>query len=189
MYLQGQLKITSLIRLGLLEWLEMPLYYKNSQGENPICSTRDEISQPSRPISPRAATAAHNWAEAQHWAQCCSLNNWISHWCNCEVSCFHWTTLMHDTLDITGAGYEWDFIWLYTGYSILVQWKDTTQVYNSGVTDGGARVRTSPLTSKCKNWVPILFIFRHSVLFWFSVSCFWRFSEVFGLLFSGDFAF
>jgi len=31
--------------------------YKNSQGDNPICSTRDEISQPSRPISPRAATA------------------------------------------------------------------------------------------------------------------------------------
>jgi len=29
---------------------------KNSQGDNLICSTRDEISQPSRPISPRAAT-------------------------------------------------------------------------------------------------------------------------------------
>jgi len=46
MYQQGQLKITSLIRLGLLEWLETPLYYKNSQGDNPMCSTRDEISQP-----------------------------------------------------------------------------------------------------------------------------------------------
>jgi len=33
--------------------------YKNSQGDNPICSTRDEISQPSRPISPRAATVVH----------------------------------------------------------------------------------------------------------------------------------
>jgi len=31
--------------------------YKNSQGDNPICSTRDEISQPLRPISPRAAVA------------------------------------------------------------------------------------------------------------------------------------
>jgi len=30
--------------------------YKNSQGDNPICSTRNEISQPSRLISPRAAT-------------------------------------------------------------------------------------------------------------------------------------
>jgi len=33
--------------------------YKNSQGDNdknPICSSRDEISQPSQPISPRAAT-------------------------------------------------------------------------------------------------------------------------------------
>ena len=34
-----------------------PLYYENSQGDNPICSTRDEISQPSQPISPPAATA------------------------------------------------------------------------------------------------------------------------------------
>jgi len=25
-------------------------------GDNPVCSTRDEISQPSRPFSPRAAT-------------------------------------------------------------------------------------------------------------------------------------
>jgi len=27
------------------------------QGDNPVCSTRDEISQPSRPFSPRAAAA------------------------------------------------------------------------------------------------------------------------------------
>jgi len=27
---------------------------------------------------------------------------------------------VQDTLDITDAGYENDFIWLYTGYSILV---------------------------------------------------------------------
>jgi len=42
--------------------------------------------------------------------------------------CFHWEALMQDTLDITGAGKEYDFVWLYTGYSILVQLKDTTQV-------------------------------------------------------------
>jgi len=38
---------------------------------------------------------------------------------------------MHDTLDITGVGYDYDFTWFYTletGYFILVQWKDTTQV-------------------------------------------------------------
>jgi len=34
----------------------MPLIIKNSQGDNPTCSTRDEIPQPSRPFSPRAAT-------------------------------------------------------------------------------------------------------------------------------------
>jgi len=31
--------------------------YKNSQSNNPICSTRDETSQPSQPFSPQAATA------------------------------------------------------------------------------------------------------------------------------------
>jgi len=84
---------------------------------------------------------------------------------------------MQDTLGITGAGYEYDFIWLYTGYSILVQWKNTTQVYNSGVTDGDTRVRISPLQAKRKNWPTILFIFRHSVFFWFSESCFLRFLD------------
>jgi len=36
----------------------------NSQGQrdNSVCSTRDEISQPSRPFSPRAATASHCFA-------------------------------------------------------------------------------------------------------------------------------
>jgi len=29
--------------------------------------------------------------------------------------------VIKDTLDITGASYEYDFIRLYTGYSILVQ--------------------------------------------------------------------
>ena len=131
---------------------------------------------------------AHNWAQAPLWAQCYSINNWISHWC--KVSKFHWTTLMQNTLDITGAGHEYDFIWLYTGYSISVQWKDTTQVYNSGVTDGGSKVQTCPLTRWMQKLIPILLIFRYSVLFWFSVCCYFlRVSEVFGLLFSGDFGF
>ena len=34
---------------------------------------------------------------------------------------FSLDTLMQDTLDITGADYENDFILLYTGYSVLVQ--------------------------------------------------------------------
>jgi len=50
-----------------------------------------------------------NWTYAHHWVQCYSLNNRISHWCN--VSSFHWTTLMQDTLNITGAGDESDFMW------------------------------------------------------------------------------
>jgi len=48
--------------------------YKNIQGDNdnPICSTRDKISQPSRPISPRAATAEeHDWVR-----QRCRLCVW-----------------------------------------------------------------------------------------------------------------
>jgi len=108
---------------------------------------------------------AHNWAEVHHSAQCYSLNNWIPHWC--KVSSFNWTTLVQGTLDITG--YEYDFIWLHTAYSIIIQWQDTTQVYNSGVTDGDAGMRTSPLQAKCKNWAFVLHIFWYSVLFWFSV--------------------
>jgi len=46
---------------------------------------------------------------------------------------------MQDTPDITSAEHEYDF----------TQWKDTAQVlYNSGVTDGDARVRTSPWKAK-----------------------------------------
>jgi len=51
----------------------------------------------------------HNCAEAHHWAQCYLFNNWISHWC--KVWSFHRATLMQDTLDIAGAGYEYDVTW------------------------------------------------------------------------------
>ena len=33
---------------------------------------------------------------------------------------------MQDALIITGAGNEYDFVWLFTGYSILVKLKYTT---------------------------------------------------------------
>ena len=127
--------------------------------------------------------------------KCCgpqyySLNNWISHWC--KVLSFHWTTLMQDTLDITNVGHEYDFTWLYileTGYSILyserIQHKSTTTVWLTRIQG----CKPPPWQAKCKHWVPIMLIFQYSVLFWFSVSCFLSFSEVFGLLFSGDFGF
>jgi len=38
------------------------------QGNNPVCSTRDEISQPSRPFSPRAATCHQCGAELKSWS-------------------------------------------------------------------------------------------------------------------------
>ena len=100
---------------------------------------------------------AHNWAEVHNWAHYYSLHNWISHWC--KVSYLHWTTLMRDTLDITGAGCEYDFIWLYTGYSILVRWNDTTQVYNSGVTDGVQGCEPLPWQARCKNWATFCLYF------------------------------
>jgi len=44
----------------LLEWLETPLIIKTARATILyLCSTRDEISQPSRPVSPRAATSGH----------------------------------------------------------------------------------------------------------------------------------
>jgi len=59
------------------------------------------------------SNTAHNWAEANSLlttgAQCYWLNNLVSHWC--KVLSFYWTTLMQDTLDITGAGYECDLTW------------------------------------------------------------------------------
>jgi len=54
------------------------------------------------------------------------------HWC--KALSLHWTAPTQVTLDITGAGYEYDFTRLHsldTGYSILVQWKDTTQRMSS----------------------------------------------------------
>jgi len=54
------------------------------------------ISQPNEKCE-----TAHNWADAQHCAQCYSLSNWISHWCKVSLdnSDARWPTL-----DITGAG-------------------------------------------------------------------------------------
>jgi len=77
---------------------------------------------------------------------------------------------MQDTLDITGAGYECDFIWLYTGYSILVQWKDTTQVFTAVVWLTEVQGCEPPLwQDKCKNWAPILVILYFGIqyIFWF----------------------
>jgi len=51
---------------------------------------------------------------------------------------------MEVTPDVAGAGN--DFTWVHylkTGYSVLVHWEDTTQVYNCGVTDGGAKAPPS----------------------------------------------
>jgi len=94
---------------------------------------------------------------------------------------------MQNTLDITGAGYECDFTGLYPGYSILIQRKDTTQICNDGVTDGGTRVRTSPDKPNTETDPPFCLYFSIQYFFWFSASCcFLRFSEVFGLLFFGD---
>jgi len=58
-------------------------------------------------LVPRNRRSKHGPQFAHLWAQCYSLNNWISHWC--KVSSFHWTTLMQGILDITGAGCEYDF--------------------------------------------------------------------------------
>jgi len=45
----------------------------NGQGDNPVCSTRDEISQPSLPFSPRAATDTQ-YAHSRCIVQCTPLH-------------------------------------------------------------------------------------------------------------------
>ena len=152
-----------------------------------------DSTQPPQQTQPTTSVArpnkkcwtAHNWAEAHHWTQRYSLNNWISHWY--KFSSFRWTTLIQDTLDITGAGYEYDLydyipVILFL-YSERIQHRFTTVVWLTGVQ------RCEPPPWLNANWAPISLIFQYSVLFWFSISCFSRFSKVFGLLFSGDFGF
>jgi len=91
---------------------------------------------------------------------------------------------MQDILDNTGAGYEYDYIWLYTCYPILVQWKNTTKVYNNGVTAGVQGWEPPHWQANCKIWAPTLLLFRYSVLFSFSVSCFFAFFGSFEPFFS-----
>ena len=71
-----------------------------------------------------------------------------------KVLSFHWTTLMQDALDIPGAGCECHFTWLFTlesGYSILVQWKDTIQVFNRGEEEQHSTVKISKISSVSAN--------------------------------------
>jgi len=61
----------------------------------------------------------------------------------------YWTTLMQDTLDITGASFYFDITGaaLFKFYMITYRlfYSCAVKGYNSGVTDGGTRVRTSTL--------------------------------------------
>jgi len=59
MYQYGELKITSLTRLGLLEWLETPLITKQPMRQSYMFNQRWNFAD-SRPFSPRAATVLNN---------------------------------------------------------------------------------------------------------------------------------
>jgi len=101
---------------------------------------------------------AQNWTEAHSLpttgVQCYCLNNWILHWWKLLFFC--WTTLAQDAPDITGADYEYYFAWSYaleTGYYMVAQWEDTTQVCRNHVYDGDSWVRASCF-AKYKNRAP-----------------------------------
>ena len=156
-----------------------------------------EPTQPAQQTQPRTSVArpnkkcwtAHNWAETHHWAQCYSLNNWLSHWC--KVSSFHWTTLMQDALDVTGAGYEYDFIWLFTGYSVLNR---IVKGYSTGLQQWcdwrgykGAKIPSNKVNKKLSPYFiyisvcSILFLVFSKLLFYAFYGSFWT-VVVFGWL-------
>jgi len=129
----------------------------------PAQQTRPTTTSVARPN--KKCGTAHNWAEAPYWAQCYSLNNWISHWCKFWVFIGQFWCKIHW---IVGAGYECDFIWLYTGYSILVHWKDTTQVYTTVVWLTGVQgYEPPPWQDKCRNWAPFCLYFGIQYFFGF----------------------
>ena len=72
----------------------------------PAQQTRPTTTSVARPN--KKCRTAHNWAEAPYWAQCYSLNNWISHWCKFWVFIGQFWCKIHW---IVGAGYECNFIW------------------------------------------------------------------------------
>jgi len=93
-----------------------------------------------------------------HWEQCFSLNNWISHWC--KVSSFH-RTLWCKIHWMLQAQIMIRFYIIVHRLFCIQGWKPHLW------------------QAKCKTRVSILLIFRYSVLFWFSVNCFcvvWKFS-------------
>jgi len=66
---------------------------------------------------------------------------------------------MQDTLDITGAGYEYNFIWLYAGYSVLaqerIQHRSATVVWLTGVQGANLTPDQGCCAKKrCGNGVP-----------------------------------
>jgi len=84
------------------------LYHANGSAIMLRCNSRSTTSV-ARPK--KKCRTTHNWAETYSLPtigeQCYWLNNWFSHWF--KVLSFQWTTLMQDTPDIAGAGYEYDF--------------------------------------------------------------------------------
>jgi len=65
---------------------------------------------------------------ADHWRTVLLVKKLDPHWC--KAFSFHWTTVIHDTPDNTGSGYEYNFALLHnleTGFSILVEREDATQ--------------------------------------------------------------
>jgi len=134
----------------------------------PAQQTRPTTTSVARPN--KKCWTVHNWAEAPYWAQCYSLKNWISHWCKFWVLIGQFWCNIDWILQARATNAF--FIWFYTGYSILVHWKDTTQVCTTVVWLTGVQgCEPPPWQDKCRNWDPFCLYFGIRVLFWFLVIC------------------
>jgi len=153
-------------------------------------------AQQARPTTPTSVArpnkkcwTAHNWAETQHWAQCYSLNNWISHWC--KVSGFHWTTLMQDTVHWLLQAWATNTI-LYDCIPVIlvlcskrIQHRSTTVVWLREVQ--GCKPPPWKVNAKLSPHSGYISVF--STFLVFSKLLFFVFFGSFWLLLSGDFGF
>jgi len=144
-----------------LYFLQQPVF----DSTQPAQQTRPTTASVAR--TNKKCLTAHNWAEAPYWAQCYSLNNWISHLCKFLVFIGHFWCKIHWILQARATNtilYDCVPVILFL-YSERIQHRSKTVVWVTGVQG----CEPPPWQNKCKNWTPILVIFRYSVLFWFSV--------------------
>ena len=138
-------------------------------GKNQRVLARATLNGLASRVVARGPPVAHPWCKvsSSHRTTRCKIH-WI-------LQARATNTISHDCIPV--------ILFL---YSERIQHRSTTVVGLTGVQG----CEPPPWQDDCKNWAPILLIFRYSVLFWFSVSCcFFALFGSFWTAISGDFEF